>query len=183
MGAGQSSRVVNFTVASGAQIVPGLTITQPANQPVITLTKSGTGSGNALAVNNSGAGNTCVLTTSGSSVNHILSIASNTVLGAGQSMVKLDHSGAAQTTGDSFLEIEGSGAAHTIPFISINSASATCTSTGIKFTMAGTGPDISLAGRATGSYADAAEGSIIYDTTLHKLRVRGAAAWETITSV
>lgn len=46
-----------------------------------------------------------------------------------------------------------------------------------------TGADILLTPRATASIAAAAEGSIAYDSTLHKLRVRGAAGWETVTSV
>jgi len=48
---------------------------------------------------------------------------------------------------------------------------------------AGKGPALQIEGLATGDIAAAAEGSIAYDTTLHKLKVRGAVGWETITSV
>jgi len=57
------------------------------------------------------------------------------------------------------------------------------TGASIKITTAdGKGPDISITGRTTANIPDAAEGSLAYDTTLHKLKVRGAAGWETVTS-
>jgi len=76
----------------------------------------------------------------------------------------------------------GVGATATLEAMQINIGSAAFTPAALKITNAGTGPDIALVGRPTAGIAAAAEGSIAYDTTLHKLRVRGAAGWETITS-
>jgi len=63
-----------------------------------------------------------------------------------------------------------------------NTSGGANTTDAISISTGGTGADIKIAGRATAAYADSGEGAIVYDTTLHKLRVRGAAGWETITS-
>lgn len=90
-----------------------------------------------------------------------------------------------QTSGETFYIICLSQklAAGTNCVVRLRHNSATSSSEILRLEHAGTGPDIQIVGRATGSIAAAAEGAIAYDTTLHKLKIRGAAGWETITSV
>jgi hypothetical protein len=86
------------------------------------------------------------------------------------------------STVKSLYVYSGTGNTGTTEHVHFQQAGAANTNPNVKITTAGTGADIRLTGRASAGMGAGTEGDIYFNATTHKLMIRGAAGWETVTS-
>jgi len=192
-------------VAVGAQVAPNLTITNPNNSDGLNLTKSGTGTGDACKINNAGTGKALSVVQTGDAITtyiknsgtkETLQANSDTATRAANTpCIKIyddQHTTDSNEWSATILVQGGNHAEQTAPLISTYNYAASPQRAinidhagnghPIYITNAGTSADIHLSPRASAGMAAGTEGDLYYDSTTHKLMIRTAAGYETITS-